>query len=188
MPLTITLEVTDAELDHFRSILERARARSGQRGPEHTIAAVRRAVESLRQRQVSPFVAARLASVEALIAMLDDPEWQLPQAARQRVLGGLAYVADSHDLVPDSVPVLGLVDDAIMLELVLRDLRHELDSYVDFDRFRREAQPRRGAETTHVSREDWLESQRRALHDRIESRRERDRDALGGDYSLITRL
>lgn len=188
MPLTVTLEVTDAELDHFRSILEKARARGGQRGAEQTIAAVRRAVARLRLRPVSPFVAARLDRVEALVAMLHDAEWQLPEAARRRVLDGLAYVADSHDLVPDSVPVLGLVDDAIMLELVLRDLRHELDGYVDFDRFRQEAQPRRGAAATPVSREDWLESQRRALHDRIESRRARDRDAFGGDYSLITRL
>ena len=55
-----------------------------------------------------------------LLAMLDDPEWQLPKLERGRVLDGLAYVADVEDLVPDNVPVLGLVDDAIMLELLLR--------------------------------------------------------------------
>jgi hypothetical protein len=39
-----------------------------------------------------------------------------------------------------------------------------------------------------VSREDWLESKRQALHDRIRERRERDIDERGGDFTLITHL
>jgi len=122
--------------------------------------------------------------------MLEDQEWQLPEPERTRVLEGLAYVAESHDLVPDDVPVLGLVDDAIMLELVLRELRHELESYEEFDQFRREEAARRAAAGSHkaVSREDWLGSQRRALHDRMRERRERDLERRGPGFELITRL
>jgi uncharacterized membrane protein YkvA (DUF1232 family) len=138
----------------------------------------------------SPFVANRLRKVLALVRMLDDEEWQLPERERGRVLEGLAYVAESHDLVPDEVPVLGLVDDAIMLELVLRELRHELESYEEFDEFRREESARRAAAASHraVSREDWLGSQRRALHDRMRERRKRDLERDGTGYELITRL
>jgi uncharacterized membrane protein YkvA (DUF1232 family) len=189
MPLTVTLEISDAELEHFRSILERARARTGRRDPVETIDAVRRTIGRLRERRASPFVTTRLERVEALIGMLEDPEWQLPEPNRRRVLDGLAYVADSHDLVPDSVPALGLVDDAIMLELVLRELRHELDGYEEFVTFRREAQGRPGgALHTPVSRDDWLMSKRRALLDRIDARRERDIAQQGGELSLITHL
>jgi uncharacterized membrane protein YkvA (DUF1232 family) len=44
----------------------------------------------------------------------------------------LAYIADPEDLVPDHVEVVGLLDDAIMLELLLRDQRHLLDAWRDF--------------------------------------------------------
>jgi uncharacterized membrane protein YkvA (DUF1232 family) len=92
--------------------------------------------------------------------------------------------------VPDDVPVLGLVDDAIMIELVLRELRHELESYEEFDEFRREEAARRGAAGSHkaVSREDWLGSQRRALQERIRERRDRDMERGAPDFELITRF
>jgi uncharacterized membrane protein YkvA (DUF1232 family) len=125
--------------------------------------------------------------VHALIAMLEDPEWQLPGPERRRVLDGLAYVADVHDMVPDDIPVLGLVDDAIMLELVLNDLQHELDGYRDFHEYRQHEFARPGAPAhSAVSREDWLESKRRALHDRIRDRRQRELEQRGGDFPLIT--
>jgi len=106
------------------------------------------------------------------------------------VLDGLAYVADAQDLVPDNVPLLGLVDDAIMLELVLRELQHELDGYEEFDAYRRDEAPNRDKPGTHrpVSREDWLDSKRRALHERIRERRERDLARHGEAFQLITRF
>jgi hypothetical protein len=39
-----------------------------------------------------------------------------------------------------------------------------------------------------VSREDWLESRRAALHARIRERRERDLAGRGGALGLITRF
>ncbi len=99
-------------------------------------------------------------------------------------------MADAQDLVPDSVPVLGLVDDAIMLELVLRELQHELDGYEEFDAFRRAEARQRDKPGTHrmVSREDWLQSRREALHARIRERRERDLARDGEAFRLITRF
>ncbi|HMA30274.1 MAG TPA: hypothetical protein VKT00_00510, partial [Casimicrobiaceae bacterium] len=97
---------------------------------------------------------------------------------------------DAQDLVPDNTPLLGLVDDAIMLELVLRELQHELDGYEEFDAYRRSEAPNRDKPGTRrpVSREDWLESKRRALHDRIRERRERDLARDGDAFGLITRF
>ncbi len=190
MPLTVTLEISDPELDHFRSVMHRTRERAAGRSPQDISAAARRAVARLAAGTHSPFVVNRLRKVEALVGMLEDEEWQLPEPGRTRVLEGLAYIAESHDLVPDDVPVLGLVDDAIMIELVLRELRHELESYQEFDEFRREEAARRGAAGSHktVSREDWLGSQRRALHDRMRERRERDLERGAPGFELITRL
>ena len=190
MTLSVTLEFSEPELDYFRSLMRRVREGNGHRSPEQVAAAAAAEVQRLQSVPRSPFVARRIDRVGRLIAMVQDPEWQLPEPERSRVLDGLAYVADAQDLVPDNTPVLGLVDDAIMLELVLRELKHELDGYEEFDAYRREAASQRDKPGVHrhVSREDWLESKRRTLHDRIRERRERDLARDGGTLQLITRF
>jgi uncharacterized membrane protein YkvA (DUF1232 family) len=190
MALTVTLEFSEEELDYFRSVMHRVRNRNEQRPPHEVAAAALAAVERLRSTARSPFIQRRIDRVARLVAMLDDPEWQLPGLERGRVLDGLAYVADVEDLVPDDVPVLGLVDDAIMLELLLRELQHELDAYEEFDEYRRDEAARRDKPGVHrpVSREDWLASRREALHARIRERRDRDLARDGEAYRLITRF
>ncbi|HEX5649889.1 MAG TPA: YkvA family protein [Steroidobacteraceae bacterium] len=186
MPLDITLEISDADLDYFRSVMHRMHARGNGRSAQQTAEAAAREVGRLRSTAHSPFILRRLDRVGRLVAMLDDPEWQLPEPERRRVLEGLAYVADVHDLVPDDVPALGLLDDAIMLELVLRELQHELDAYDDFDAYRAAETARRAGRT--VSRADWLDAQREALHARMRDRRERDLARHGGSFEIITRF
>jgi uncharacterized membrane protein YkvA (DUF1232 family) len=190
MPLTVTLEISDLELDHFRSLMRRVQDRTEQRTPHEIAAAASAEIARLRSVAMSPFVARRIERVGRLVAMLEDPEWQLPEPERQRVIDGLAYVAEADDLVPDNVPVLGLVDDAIMLELVLKELQHELDGYEDFDVYRRQEAAHRDKPGTHrpVTRADWLESQREALHERIRARRDRDLARDGEAFRLITRF
>ena len=187
MTLTVTLEFSEEELGYFRSVMHRVQHRNGQRLPHEIAAAALAEVERLRATAHSPFIRRRIDRVARLVAMLEDTEWQLPDPERGRVLDGLAYVADVEDLVPDNVPVLGLVDDAIMLELLLRELQHELDAYEEFDDYRRDEATRRDKPGTHrpVSRDDWLASRREALHARIRERRERDLARDGDAYGMI---
>ena len=56
----------------------------------------------------------------------------MPEEDRQRVLACLTYFANPKDIIPDNVPVLGFLDDAIMIELVVRELQHEVEAYDDF--------------------------------------------------------
>jgi uncharacterized membrane protein YkvA (DUF1232 family) len=188
MPMTVTLEISDVELDHFRAVMHRARSQLTERQQHEIAAAAGAAVAKLASGTHSPFVLTRIGRVKALIRMLEDTEWQLPDPERRRVLEGLAYVAESNDMVPDDVPVLGLVDDAIMLELVLRELRPELDGYEEFDAFRRDEAANREALGSQraVSREDWLASKRAAMHERMRERRERDLARNGPEFPLIT--
>jgi uncharacterized membrane protein YkvA (DUF1232 family) len=190
MPLTVTLELSDLELEHFRSLMRLARDRTDRRTPREIAAAASAEIARLQAVARSPFVARRIERVGRLVAMLEDPEWALPEPERQRVLDGLAYVAEADDLVPDNVPVLGLVDDAIMLELVLSELQHELDGYEDFDVYRQQEAARRAKPGQHrpVTRADWLDAQRVALHQRIRQRRERDLARDGESFRLITRF
>lgn len=188
MTFQITLELGDAELDYFRSVMRRVSILNESRTPEDVALAATREVDRLRATARSPFIRKRIERVARLIAMLQDAEWQLPDFERRRVLGALAYVAEAHDLVPDNVPVLGLLDDAIMLELVLRDVQPEIDAYEDFDAYRQEqrAAMNAGRKEHDVSRQDWLDSRREALHERMSERRLRDLAWHGGEFDLIT--
>ena len=190
MTLTVTLEFSEEDLDYFRSRMHHVHKRNGQRPPHEVAAAAIAAVERLRSTARSPFIRRRIDRVACLAAMLEDPEWQLPGPERSRVLDGFAYIADADDLVPDNLPVLGLVDDAIMLELLLRELQHELDAHEEFDEFRHDEAARRDKPGVHrpVSREDWLASRREALHARMRERRDRDLARDGEAYRLITRF
>ena len=97
MALTVTLEFSEDELDYFRSLMHRVRDRNGQR-PQHEVAAAAVAeVERLRATARSPFIRRRIDRVACLVAMLEDPEWQLPEPERGRVLDGLAYIANAEE-------------------------------------------------------------------------------------------
>jgi uncharacterized membrane protein YkvA (DUF1232 family) len=99
------------------------------------------------------------------------------------VLSALVYFCDPKDVIPDSVEVLGFLDDAVMIELCMRELKHEIDAYDDFCDYRQHEASRRGLAPETLGRTDWLDSRREELLDRMHSRRERDFGTGYGDSS-----
>jgi uncharacterized membrane protein YkvA (DUF1232 family) len=124
--------------------------------------------------QLPDFIIERLDKLDALIAMLRDEGWALPDEDRQRVLSALVYFADPQDIIPDSVPVLGYFDDAIAIELCVKELKHEIDAYEEFCEYREAESKARGVEPSVVGRADWLGDRRRELQERMHRRRDRD--------------
>ncbi len=68
------------------------------------------------------------------------------------------------------------------VELVIRELQAEVDSYEEFCNFRTAEEERRRQQglDTHVQREEWLADKRAALHARIRKRRPKS----GGGWRL----
>ncbi len=118
--------------------------------------------------------------------MVRDEEWQLAAKERKNVLAALAYFADPQDIIADSVPVLGYIDDAIMIELVVSELKHEIDSFNDFCKYRREEQARN--RNPNLSRDDYLDIKRRELHNRMRRRRANVRSSASGGKRTRVRL
>lgn len=87
------------------------------------------------------------------------------------MVAALTYFADPEDLVPDNVPVLGFLDDAIMIELVQRLLQPEIEAYADFCVYRDGEAARRGEEAGTLGRKEWLEGRRAELQARMRQRR-----------------
>jgi uncharacterized membrane protein YkvA (DUF1232 family) len=146
------------------------------------LSGARHLARQTRTLALPAFVTERLRDLDTLTRMIEDADWKLEGRDRRRVLDALAYFADPSDLVPDQIPGLGFLDDAIMVELVLQELRPEVDAYTEFCAFRAEEQARAGMDPKEQRRR--LQERRRAMYARIESRRE-ERSRRGSWRSIF---
>jgi uncharacterized membrane protein YkvA (DUF1232 family) len=180
MPLDITFTLSDQDLDHFQGIVDKAKTVIEGGDTSASIeAAARQLIEDAKSTDLPEFIGSRLNKLEVVINMVGDEEWQLSDEERKRVLEALVYFCDPEDLIPDHVPGLGFLDDAIYVEIVIRELAAEIDSYEEFCDFREaeEARRKEAGEDPHVEREQWLADKRAALHARMRKRR---RGSSGG--------
>jgi uncharacterized membrane protein YkvA (DUF1232 family) len=174
MPISITIELSDQDLEHFSNAQKAARESAGTINVETVISATAKLLEDAQKVQVPDFIAQRLERLDQMIGMLRDEGWALVDEDKDRVLSALVYFANADDMIPDSTPVLGFLDDAIMIELCVRDLQHEINAYEDFCDYRQSEAVRRGLDPATVGRADWLANRREELQDRMHRRRARD--------------
>lgn len=173
MSLRITFELEEKDLKYFRSQMSKAKKAAKGATEDEVLGKARSALEEARKNAVPLFVKERIEKIDALTRMLDDAEWQLEGEERRNVISALSYFAEPEDIIPDHIPVLGFIDDAIMIELVVRELSHEIDAYQDFCDYRKTAPKDKG------SREEWLASKRQQLFARMRRRRQRSYAASG---------
>jgi uncharacterized membrane protein YkvA (DUF1232 family) len=182
MPIQISFELSDSDLDHFRNLMKVAMEKASKLPPAEVLKKARSVCTEMEQANLPDFVKQRLDSLETLISALEDPEWQMPEDEKNEILTSLAYFSEPEDLVPDHIPGLGYVDDAIMIELVIQELSQDLDAYKQFCSFRATEEGRRGTDA-NVNRDNWLASKRTEL--RSNMRRSR---STGGGRRLFSRM
>ncbi len=168
--LKISFTLGERDLKHFRRELARAlgtvdRAREKQ----ITTAEVDR-IERARAAEPPDYVRERLDRLEQIVQMSYDAEWNLPAPVKTRILAALTYLANPAPLIPNAVPGLGYLDDAIMIELVSEQLRHELDGWRDFCAFRHNEERNVFHRQGSISRDERHAAKRKALRARIAKR------------------
>jgi uncharacterized membrane protein YkvA (DUF1232 family) len=167
--MRISFELDDNDLKHFQLIMDEARKAARRIAPEDIVAAAEDLLRSVPESGAPGFVVERLERLQLMIDMLSDIEWRLPHQDATRVLNALAYFTEPEDLIPDHIPGLGFLDDAIMIELVVRELKHEIEAYQDFCDYRERLRAKGDAGS--VSREGWLDARRKELQARMRRRR-----------------
>ncbi len=162
----LVIEFDANDLKQLTEIFRAARAEMSDELRQGDIISACRELLVKAQRAGAPnFVMSRLSRLEELVAMVEDSDWQLPQEDVSRVINALAYFANAKDLIPDDVPGLGYLDDAVMVDLVVRELSSEMKAFGDFCNFRKaEAQKRAASgDQRPVTRLDWLTYQRQKV-------------------------
>ena len=54
---------------------------------------------------------------------------RVPKGTVAAIIGSLLYVLSPVDLIPDVIPVIGYLDDAAVLALCLKFVKHDVDEY-----------------------------------------------------------
>lgn len=174
MALRVSFDLEEDDLNHFRLIMREARKAAAQSSPDDIIEGAAGLLRQVGTVSVPHFVRERLDKLDLMIRMVSDAEWRLPQEESLRVLNALAYFSEPEDLIPDHIPGLGFLDDAIMIELVVRELRHEIEAYSDFCDYRdRQGSVGDGGKAPDATREEWLAARRKELQSRMRRRRKR---------------
>lgn len=187
MPLRVSFNLGDDDLRHFEQVAQQTQALARERPADAIIAAARQVLETGEGAHVAAFVRERFARLRTMVEMASDAEWQPSDSDRQRVINALACFGSPQGEGAKSG--VGLLDHGIMIELVSRDLEHDLDAYQAFCKFRDSlAKRRRSGSEAEGQREQWLAEKRAELHARMRERRQRDLDKAGSSVRKLFSL
>ncbi len=156
-------ELQPERLERFNQALHELSPEAPALTLDQISSAAKRALQHHADGTTPPFVQSRMRSLMRLEALAEEPGWE-PSAELRRLVRVLQdYRLEDADLIPDELPVVGLLDDAVLVDVALQLLHDELGEYEDFCRFRKVAADFAGvAESdTGLTRSQWQE----ALHE-----------------------
>ncbi|MEN8183241.1 MAG: YkvA family protein [Myxococcota bacterium] len=133
--VTFTLGESDAK--YFRAIYREAKKATRNLDPDVILERARGVVGRARANKKTPeFAIAAVEVLADLIELIQDEEYAAPRRVKSAILAGLGYFTSSQDLIPDQIPGLGFLDDAIMVKFIESEFRNELWGYRRFRKLR----------------------------------------------------
>jgi hypothetical protein len=147
------------EVAHFDALVREVHP-DARRVDADRVAQISRWLLALPESEARAVLDERLDRIIELRRMVADSDWDFPDAPRARVEKMLAYLDQDETLIPDRIPVLGKLDDVLLLELTLPAFSEELDEYEDFCRYRDNEHPVGCGE---AQRSAWIQDRLAAL-------------------------
>lgn len=135
-----TIQLEDAAVEGFNALLAQLDPQAPSVSADQVVT-LARWLQEQPGHLASAILAERLARAEQLRHMLDDGDWTLDAGLGERVQRLLDYLQQVDDLIPDDQPLVGQLDDALLVELSWRSFRGAAVDYGDFCRFRADRRP-----------------------------------------------
>lgn len=138
----------------------------------------------------SPFVRSRLRRAEEMRALLADAGWRAGDDVARRIGLLIAYIDGSGGLFPNDVPMIGRLDDALLVDISMDTLRDELEDYAEFRRYRHAEAARLGVadDATGIDRAQWERERDAELRLEQQLRRVRGQNYGGGALERVFRV
>ncbi|MCP5065255.1 MAG: DUF1232 domain-containing protein [bacterium] len=169
MKISFTLDESDTA--YFERISRAAKKNASAEDWPKISRGVRKLIKEVREnKKVPTFVSEAIDSLEDLMQMVNDLQYKAPKAVISRAVAALAYFDNPKDVIPDDVPLVGFLDDAIMIKFVEEDLEHELWGYRKFKAFREGSEQRFWTDTAKARLAPKLEAKRKELRHKIQDR------------------
>lgn len=171
----INFALEEDDIAYFRKIFRHARKSAADQDETHIVEAVHGLISRVRKTKKTPsFVREAVQVLDDLIHMLADKDYELPKAPRAEILGALSYFANPEDLIPDQVPGLGFLDDAIMIKILEDEFKQELWGFRQFVKFRQGAEQRPWTSVAKSRLPERLTEQRKKIRSEVD-RKKRER-------------
>jgi uncharacterized membrane protein YkvA (DUF1232 family) len=182
--LKVTFTLGEKDVAHLRRLMRKAMQHAAGQSETAVLGATQSLAKEVRAAKPPRYVIERVEKLELLVQMVQDEDYAIPMSVRKKVLGALAYFAQPADLIPDSIPGLGFLDDAIMVELISQDLRNELWGYARFVDYRDSAEQKPWTRVGQTALKEKLSGKRRQIRAEIQKRAARDaeRARSGGRF------
>jgi len=150
-------QLNTAEVDRFNALL--ARIGGHVLETDQLASAGRELSRPGRTDAAPPCIRQRLRWIAAVEQLLSDRQWQPANDAVDTAAAIVDYARSRDDLIPDWMPQVGRLDDAIVVESAWPKLATEVDDYLDYVHVRsREAHQRNRSPSGYAfSRADWEE-------------------------------
>lgn len=146
-------EIDDDALYRFNRLLARLDLRRVPIGRDQLVTAARDLADQPIEGRVSPCIHERMRRAGAIDLMLSDGAW----SPEDDVVGPaelvVDYVRGNSDLIPDGLPKVGRLDDAIVVDTAWSRLVSEVRNYLDFCRLRQVERELGNGKSFH--RADW---------------------------------
>jgi uncharacterized membrane protein YkvA (DUF1232 family) len=152
-----SIEILDEQVDRFNELAHLLNDAMPAMTADQLAGVARRVLRTAAAGGESPFIRSRLRRASEMRSMAADPAWPIDAVQARRIEALLAYLDDPNGLIHDDVPVVGYLDDALLVDISMDCLREELDQYAEFCRYRAGMAGlfRRGDAAVDVDRESW---------------------------------
>jgi len=150
-------QLDSSEVDRFNTLLARIGGHALE--TDQLASAGRELSRPGRMDSAPPCIRQRLRWIAAVEQLLADRQWQPANDAVETASAIVDYARSRDDLIPDWLPQVGRLDDAIVVETAWPKLASEVDDYLDYVRVRsHQAHQRDRSPSGYAfSRADWEE-------------------------------